>query len=342
MATAAEHTDKHPDYDSPWKEVLERYFKEFMQFFFPTAYRGIEWSKPYEFLDKELQQIVRDAELGRRLVDKLVKVLTTEGDETWVVVHVEVQGEAETDFARRMYIYNYRLFDRYDRRIISLAVLADDRKAWRPNHFGYALWGYELSMQFPIVKLLDYGRREAELEVNPNPFAIVVLAYLKTRVTRRNPEDRLQWKLRLVKLLYKRGYGKDDILELLRFIDWIMVLPDAFAERFDDEIVRYEEEQKMQYVTTFERIGIKKGREEGRQEGREEGWQEGRQEGFLQNAREAVVEILQIRFESVPENLVEAINAINDLEFLKHLHRSAVTIGTLETFAALATQQKDT
>jgi hypothetical protein len=42
MTTAAEHIDKHPDYDSPWKEVLERYFKEFMLFFFPTAYQGIE------------------------------------------------------------------------------------------------------------------------------------------------------------------------------------------------------------------------------------------------------------------------------------------------------------
>ena len=110
---------------------------------------------------------MRDAELGRRFVDKLVNVWTTEGDDAWVVVHVEVQGEAETNFARRMYVYNYRLFDRYDRRIISFAVLADDRKAWRPSHFGYALWGYELSMRFPIVKLLDYVGREAELEANP-------------------------------------------------------------------------------------------------------------------------------------------------------------------------------
>jgi hypothetical protein len=31
MTTAVEHTDEHTDYDSPWKEVLERYFKEFMR-----------------------------------------------------------------------------------------------------------------------------------------------------------------------------------------------------------------------------------------------------------------------------------------------------------------------
>ncbi|HTE20367.1 MAG TPA: hypothetical protein VK689_18540, partial [Armatimonadota bacterium] len=62
------------DYDSPWKEALERYFPPFLAFFFPVAYADIDWSRGYEFLDKELQSVVRDAELGRRLVDKLVRV----------------------------------------------------------------------------------------------------------------------------------------------------------------------------------------------------------------------------------------------------------------------------
>ena len=32
-------------------------------------------------------------------------------------------GEHDPDFAKRMYVYNYRLFDRYDRPVVSLAVL---------------------------------------------------------------------------------------------------------------------------------------------------------------------------------------------------------------------------
>ena len=62
------------DYDSPWKEMLEGYFEEFMAFFFPEIAADIEWELGYQFLDKELQQVVRDAELGRRVADKLVKV----------------------------------------------------------------------------------------------------------------------------------------------------------------------------------------------------------------------------------------------------------------------------
>lgn len=41
------------EYDSPWKEVLERYFREFLAFFFPAAHQEIEWARPHEFLDKE-------------------------------------------------------------------------------------------------------------------------------------------------------------------------------------------------------------------------------------------------------------------------------------------------
>jgi len=118
-------TEPQVDYDSAWKEVLERFFAEFTAFFFPRAHAGIDWSKGYEFLDKELQQVVRDAELGRRLADKLVKVWSRDGEEAWVLVHVEVQGRVDREFAKRMYVYNYRLFDRYDRRVATLAVLAD-------------------------------------------------------------------------------------------------------------------------------------------------------------------------------------------------------------------------
>jgi hypothetical protein len=55
-------SDHQVDYDSPWKEALERYFEAFMAFFFPQAHSDIDWARGYEFLDKELQQVVREAE----------------------------------------------------------------------------------------------------------------------------------------------------------------------------------------------------------------------------------------------------------------------------------------
>src|SRR5262249_19848864 len=148
------------------------------------------WSRGYESLDKEFRQIVRAGELGEREADKLAKVWLRSGQEVWVLIHVEVQTQKEATFPKRMFVYNYRTFDRYNREVISLAVLADDRPAWRPDRFGYELCGCSMGIRFPIVKLLDYGRDWAALEANPNPFATVVMAHLKTLETRKDPQSR--------------------------------------------------------------------------------------------------------------------------------------------------------
>jgi hypothetical protein len=101
------------DYDSPWKEALDGFFESFLALLFPAVYVEIDWTRGWESLDKEFQQVVREAEIGRRYVDKLVKVWTLGGAESWVLIHVEVQTTPEAEFPQRMYVYNYRIFDRY-------------------------------------------------------------------------------------------------------------------------------------------------------------------------------------------------------------------------------------
>lgn len=179
---------KRADYDSPWKEVLERYFEPFMAFFFPQAHSEIDWSRGHEFLDKELQQVVREAEVGRQIVDKLVKVWLKNGAETWLLIHVEVQSQAEAGFGWRMFTYNYRLYDRYSVEVISIAVLADEDLTWRPQEFGYGRWGGETHLRFLTVKLLDYVDQWSQLEQNRNPFAVVVMAHIRAQMTRRKPK----------------------------------------------------------------------------------------------------------------------------------------------------------
>ena len=49
------------------------------------------------------------------------------------------ESQVEAEFAERMYVYHYRLFDRYRRRVASLAILGDERPKWRPDSFGYEL-----------------------------------------------------------------------------------------------------------------------------------------------------------------------------------------------------------
>jgi hypothetical protein len=308
------------DYDSPWKKILEAYFQEFVVFFFPAAAEGIDWSRGYAFLDKELQQIVLDAELGKRLADKLVQVWRKDGDDAWVLAHVEVQGQERPDFAKRMFVYNYRIFDRYDRPVASLAVLSDERTGWRPDHFGYELWGCKVGISFPVAKVNDYAERWDELEASDNPFAIVVMAHLKTRDTRNDEESRKKWKLYLVRRLYERGYRREDVINLFHFIDWLMRLPEGMEESFWAEMHQYEEGKKMEYISSVERIGIKKGIEQGMQQ------------GFLQALRGALVDVLEERFETVSQTLRKSLRDINDPEVLKSLHKKALHASSLEEF----------
>ena len=185
---------------------------------------------------------MREAELGRRYVDKLVKVWTKDGTECWVLIHVEVQTAREAEFPRRMYVYNYRIFDRYNRPVASLAVLADDDPDWRPTEFRSGLFGCEAGVRFPVVKLLDFAPHEAVLEASANPFAQVVLAHLKALETRGNPADRHAWKTRLVRNLYERGFAAKDVRELFRVIDWLMELPPALTNVFLQELETIQQE----------------------------------------------------------------------------------------------------
>jgi hypothetical protein len=166
MTTATVERD---DYDNPWKQILEHYFAPFLAFFFPTAYADIDWERGYTFLDTELQQITRDARLTRRHVDKLVKVWKKSGQETWLLIHIEIQSQDEAGFPERMFIYYYRIYDRYHLPIESLAILADETVGWRPTEFATpVVWETALTFRFRSVKLLDYLPWDA-LEASSNP-----------------------------------------------------------------------------------------------------------------------------------------------------------------------------
>jgi len=256
------------DFDSPWKEALEEYLEGFFALFFPQAHAEIDWTRPYAFLDKELQQVARDADLGLQIVDKLVRVWLRTGADAWVLAHIEVQSQEERDFAQRMFIYFYRLYDRYTREVVSLAVLGDERVTWRPTTYATERWGCSLRFSYPIAKLADYRARRAELEASDNPFATVVLAHLAAQDTRGDAAQRRQVKLALTRRLYERGYSRERILSLFRFIDWLLAFPAEQETLFWRDVQDYEEERTMPYVTSVERIGLARGRPRGRPRGR--------------------------------------------------------------------------
>ncbi|EDN68836.1 conserved hypothetical protein [Beggiatoa sp. PS] len=63
-------TKPSTEFDSPWKEMIENYFEDFMEFFYPNVYDAIDWIQGYEFLNQELQKVVREAATKKRSISR--------------------------------------------------------------------------------------------------------------------------------------------------------------------------------------------------------------------------------------------------------------------------------
>jgi hypothetical protein len=247
------------NYDEPWKEAIGEYFPEFLTFFFSDIYDLIDWRKKPISLEKELQKITADSNDSKRFVDKLFQVWLKDNQEIWILVHIEVQSQKDYDFPQRMYIYNYRAFDLYRKPVISVAILGDEYQSWRPNNYGYNVGNCEVNLKFPTVKLLDYEDKWTELETNLNPFAMMIMAHLKTKATISNLTEREQWKWFFIRSLYEKGYSKKQIVKLFKFIDLMMTLPKQLQQSLVQKINDYEEEKTMPLLSTMEQMAMERG-----------------------------------------------------------------------------------
>ncbi len=317
-------SDPAAEFDGPWKEALDLYFRQFVELFFPDLDREIDWERELDFQDKELQQIAPGAAAGRGVVDKLVKVWTKRGKQECVFVHVEVQTQNDPDLARRMYQYNHRLEDKYGSMPVSLVVLGDYGRGWRPTEYEAGRWGCTVKFTFPVAKVADWRDKEHKLEHSPLPFTGFVLAHLKTVETDSSPADRLTWKLRIVKRLYTRGMSHTDLLQMFRLIDWMMTLPPAQADKFEADIVAFEKEKQMPIITPTEQRWLDKGEAKGRGKGHIDG----------------IEAVLDVRFGADGLALVPRIRQISDPVVLEQLLRVSKSAPDLEAFRAMLPPQQ--
>ncbi len=71
-------------------------------------------------------------------------------------------------------------------------------------------------------------------------FLYQVVTVIPNLLTSIDPQRRYQGKLRIAKSLYQRGYNRQDILELLRLVEWMMTLPKNLELDFQQELIRFE------------------------------------------------------------------------------------------------------
>ncbi|HBB34068.1 MAG TPA: hypothetical protein DDZ80_07865 [Cyanobacteria bacterium UBA8803] len=244
------------------------------------------------------------------------------------LVHVESQSSAysEEDFRWRMFHYFARLHEKFHLPVYPIALFTFD-EPFQEQENRYVV-------SFPDRQVLDFSFVSIQLNrlnwrdflKRENPVASALMA--KMRI---NPSERGQVKAECLRLLATLKLDPQKMDFISGFIGTYLPLSEAEEEQFRQAVESMGLETKervMQFVTDWQ--------EKGREQGMQEGLQQGLQQGLITKGREDIIRILEIRFEEISQDLRETIGKIEDLEVLENLLVHAVTIQSLEAFAAVA------
>ncbi len=232
-----ENSTQSIDHDGNWKLMIENLADDFFAFFLPEIYPLIDKNFKPEFLDKEFHKIIGKAtNSGKTIKDKLVKVRLINGEDCWLVIHIEIQSTFETDFAKRMHRYFYRLLDKNYENIAAMAIYTGNEIPKNYKKFEFNQPYAKATYEFGTYKVRD--AREEELLQSSNPFALAVLACKYINKSKGNNNLRFEFKRKMFKLAIERGYSQEKIGFLLNFIEYMLLLPKELDEKLRTEIFK--------------------------------------------------------------------------------------------------------
>jgi len=244
-------------------------------------------------------------------------VLVTDDDGRQLLVVLEVQSGWEPDVPLRLLEYRCRYLLKYGLGTLSCVLLL------RPSR--QATDSYkdsEVSFHFRLARIYEFDAREIiqEGSLCLMPF-VPLMRHGEDLITE---ADRLLYESRL-----PRG-DKADMLTAMAILAGLVSsqLPQSLLARRRDIMI------ESAAYDLIKQEGIR----EGIREGIQEGIREGIREGMLRKSREAVLEVLEARFDLVPRSIRTAIDGIDDAATLKTLHRKAITVESLDHFRQLMDQ----
>jgi hypothetical protein len=194
-----ENIETH-DFDVAWKIVLETFFEDFLELFLNKLYCNIDWDKGYVSLEQELQDIFKDNKIGKKRADKIVQVTLKNGEKRLILIHLEVQSSPKKEFNKRMFIYYYRLFNKYECPIVSNVIYTYSGSSYKTDCFQEENYGTELTFKYNMFDVESYEIPKN----NINPFCKVIeiaKEYLQVEKQGNKDIDLLESKKKLYKYL---------------------------------------------------------------------------------------------------------------------------------------------
>lgn len=244
------------DHDRLFKELLSTFFIEFLELFIPDLARTIE-PDSIRFLQQEYFADLTSGE--EKIIDLLVEVRQA-GGEMAFLVHLEAQASSESNFARRIFFYFARLYQKYLQRVYPIVVFSFDKPYREELH--------QHQVEFPTLKVLEFNFAAIQLnQLNwrdylnqPNPVAAALMSKMQVA-----QGDRPKVKAECLRLLATLRLDPARTRLISGFVDTYLRLNQQEEQVFQDELGKIESterEEIMEIVTSWMEQGLERGRQE--------------------------------------------------------------------------------
>jgi hypothetical protein len=292
-------------YDQVFKGILRRFFRDFMELFFPDAAAALDFDS-VELPDKELFKGFPDG--VERRPDFVVRVRTREGRPEIVIVHIEVEARRERRIGRRMFEYYTLLWLSSGVPVfpIVLFVKGGRRQGIATRTYCHEVLGREvMKFQYASVALAGFSGREY---LEKGPLGAALACFMRFG----DEPELVRAHVGVRDEVASSALDDEAMFLLINVIETYFPVPEELKDRYQQLISR-EEYRKVQEVemTWAERL-----RQEGHDKGREEGREEGREAGLIEGKRETLKRLLAAKFGSLPPHVLASIDALRFSEDL--------------------------
>jgi hypothetical protein len=276
-------------HDQLWKQLLETFFREFMELFLPDVAEHIDFDS-VEPLGAEL---FTDLPKGRlRRPDFLVQVRTREGATEIVLIHVEVQARRRKDVPARMFDYYCLLRLRREVPVLPVVVyLQPGAGGITRERFAAGLWGREtLRFEYDALGLPDLSAEE--YLANPSALAPALSALMRAPGM-----DRVARAFRALERVARTDVDEARRFLLAYVVDHYMKLTDDEAEELkalsQSSTATEVKQMFLSFQSRAHEQGLSQGMQQGLSQGMQQGLSQGLQQGLSQGLQQGLSQGLQ-------------------------------------------------
>ncbi|MEK3903402.1 Rpn family recombination-promoting nuclease/putative transposase [Paenibacillus sp. FSL R7-0179] len=255
-------------HDEAFKKLLETFFQEFIELFFPELDSMLDYSETRFLMQELLVDIVGEE---ARELDLLLEI-RYKGLDGYILIHLEPQSYRDSRFHERMLTYFSRLFERYRKEhklIIPIGIFTSDEIREEQDTLEMVIPEHHI-LRFQFLKVELRKQNWRRFIDSDNAVAAALLA--KMGYTTREARDVRREFLRMfMKLRARLDQGR---LALVMSVADLYFQPDRAQDEeiIQELMIQYPEEGEaiMELMPAWKRWGYEEGIAEGIEKGQAE------------------------------------------------------------------------